>query len=644
MKDDGMVIRTLKTGFLLGLLLILAACSGGGAFEAPVLAANTALTSIASYRFEGQRLFTENSGETNIKARALDANGAGVKNVDIIVSIEGNGSSSNGNNFTARTDDFGDIFIPVTVTQAGISTISLDSGTVIGRFNVYFGASVTSTRLNDGQPGNGSAPATLIVRALDSEGRPIVGLDGSLSFSPGSFAVAVNIPAVTDQNGVYAVDITDTRAETLTVTPILGDLRTQPLSLTFVTTNSVVEPAFVTLSLSTNNILADGTASTEIVVIARDTSGTPIAGIDVSLSSNSGTALLGSGSGITASNGAFTTTITNTVAETVQIRATASSIISSPKNITFIPSNTGDIIVTSVSVEVNGNNALANGTDSVQLTMYAKDAQGNPVPGANISFRVSGGSAGFSSDSGITDNLGRFVLSVTDNIVETFTLTPVIAGVSGQQTSIIFRSSGDGTNNDPSSIDLTITSNNQRADGTALVNLIIVVRDQNNTPLSNSPVVLSSTSSSAQFTEVTGQTNAGGSFVTTVSNNIAGSFSVTASSGAISDTEIVNFITIPRAANVNVTLTNNNQLANGNDATTLTAIVRDSSGRPVVDAAVSLIFSANASGRPSSAVPAAATGQTDTGGAFITDITDTIAESFTVQVIVEGTLVQGRSP
>ncbi len=639
-----MVIRVLKNSFLLGLLFILTACGGGGAFAPPGSGTDpTSVTnaSIASYGLEGQRLFTEKTGETEIEVRAYDSIGSAVSDAEITVTVEGDATSPNGSTFTARTNENGAIFIPIVATQAGITTVTVDSGTLVGRFDIYFGASVTSTRLENGQPANGSSPITIIVRALDHEGRPIVGLDGSLSFSPGSFAVAVNLPTETDNNGVYAVDITDTRAETLTVTPILGDFRTQPLSLTFNASDSISDPANVTLSLSANNILADGTATAEIIVIARDASGTPIVGIDVSLSSSSGSALLANAKGVTGNNGAFSTSISNTVAETVQIRATAGAILSEAKNISFVSTN--EVNVASVSVEVNGNSAFANGTDAVQLTIYAKDTEGNPVPNANISFRVSGGSAGFSADSGVTDSLGRFVLSITDTIVETFTVTPMVGDISGEVVNVVFRSSGDGANSVPSNIDLIVTSDNQRADGTAQINLIVVVRDQNNTPLSGSAVVLSSTSSSAQFGAVSGSTNAGGSFTTTVTNNIAGNFTITASSGAVNDTETVTFIAVPQAETVEVNLSNNNQFANGSDAVTLTAIVRNQAGRPVPDAPVFLVFSANATGRPSSAVPAAASGVTDAGGAFVTTITDTMAESFTVQVVVEGTQIQKRS-
>ena len=281
---------------------------------------------------------------------------------------------------------------------------------------LYFGAVISTSVQNNNQPANGIAAIKILVKAQDAEGVPIVGVTAGLILQAGSFAVPSSNENVTNTAGVFEVDVTNTVAEkNIEATPVIGNYRVpQPVLLSF-TTSSSTSPHSVDLTISGSPATADGNSPIQIIVIARDQSNTPIEGVEVSLSSSSGSAIFGAVRGITGNNGAFTTTeVANTVTETVQVTAVAGQVASRPRTIIF---NQGSSLnVGSVTTFISGNNALANGSDAIVLTIFAVDNTGGPVVGADVSLQITQGSASsatFSPNAGQTDDLGRFVTNVS---------------------------------------------------------------------------------------------------------------------------------------------------------------------------------------------------------------------------------------
>jgi hypothetical protein len=638
------MIRAFLTLFFTTLL---AGCGGGGAFTAttgtdagsttpPATAGNARLS------MTGQTVIPVGQKNTILTFTFRNENGTPITNGTLTFTVSGSARISGKSSGSYNTDANGNVSVAIENTVSEAVLLSITPTAPNTTFTptyldtaLYFAPVINAFISNNGQPANGTAAAKLTVRIQDQKGYPFVGVPAALAFSPKSFATAVKVPESTDSGGLFVVDITNTVAETLMVYPALGGYVLEGLPVSF-TASTLTIPSSVNLTVSGSPALADGTATADLTVIARDASGTPIADAEVVLASSSGSAVLGAARGKTGSNGVFQTTIKDSVAESVIITPMVGNVRGLAKTVVFTNTAVTVSPVASVSVSLNGNNRPASGTDAAILTVFARDASGNPVIGADVSLKVSGGSAVFSPDSGKTDNLGRFVSNITDKIAEEFDVTPVVANISGTTQRLKFEAIPNSSTTVPANVIITAANDNQPADGKTPITLNTVVRDVNNIPLSGADVVLSITGNdTVLLSAASGKTNAGGVFTATATATKNGSATITANSGGKTGSVGINFgVIAPDAMVSQITVTDNNKLADGKEAITVTALVRDSLNRPAVGIPMVLAFDPTT---PSSAIPDKSSGVTGAGGEFIVKLTDTKAETFKVIIGVSGT-------
>lgn len=637
---------------------LLAGCGGGGAFTAATgttgtgTGTTTPAAGNATLSMRGQTVIPVGQKNTTLTFTFRNENATPITNGTLTFTVSGSARIGGKSSGSFNTDANGDVNVIVEDTASEAVLLSITPSAPNTTFTpthldtaLYFSPVINAFVSNNGQPANGTAAAKLTVRIQDQKGYPFVGVPTALAFSPKSFATAVKVPTATDDGGLFTVDITNTVAETLMVYPALGGYVLEGLPVTF-TASTLTVPASVNLTVSGSPALANGSATVDLTVIARDISGTPIADAEVVLASSSGSAVLGMARGKTGLNGVFQTTIKNTVAENVTITPTAGNVQGIPKTVVFNnPVAAGSAPpVAKVEVSLNGNPRPASGTDAAILTIFARNASGDPVVGADVSLKVSGGSAVFSPDSGKTDNLGRFVINITDKVAETFNVTPVVATVAGAIQTLTFTAIPSSSTAVPDKVTITAANNNQAADGKSPITLNIIVRDVNNIPLSGVDVTLSSDSTTAMLTAASGKTNAGGVFTTTITDTKVESFSIRANAGAkVAETNVAFGVTPPNVTISQITITDNNKAADGKEIITITALVRDAQNQPAVGAPITLAINPNTSGKASSAIPDKASGITGAGGEFIVKLTDTVAETLSVNIGVSGTANSVRS-
>lgn len=643
-----MVRVFLMKALMLFFAALLAGCGGGGAFTATTSTGTTGTNATptpttptsATLSMTGQTVIPAGQKSTTLTFAFRNENGAPITNGTLTFTVNGSARINDKSSGAFNTDSNGYVVVTVedSVSEAVVLSVTPTAPNMTFAstrldYQLYFSPVINAFISNNGQPANGTAAAKLTVRVQDQKGYPFAGVPTGLAFSPKSFATAVKVPDVTDANGLFVVDITDTVAETLMVYPALGGYVLEGLPVTF-TASTLTIPASVNLTVNGSPALADGAAAAELIVIARDISGTPIADAEVVLSSSSGSAVLGAARGKTGTNGVFQTTIKNSVAENVIITPVVGNVQGLPKTVVFTNTVATTSPVAKVEVSLNGNNRPANGTDAAILTVFARDANNNPVIGADVSLKISGGSAIFTPDSGKTDNLGRFVTNITDKVAETFTVTPMIANISGATQSVTFAAIPSSTTAVPAHVTITAANDNQPADGKTPITLNVVVRDANNIPLSGADVVLAVTGNdTVLLSTASGKTNAGGVFTATATATKTGSATITANSGGKIGSTFINFGLQPPDAIVSqITITDNNKLANGKETITVTALVRDSQGRPAVGIPMVLAFET-----PAAAIPDKSSGVTGAGGEFVVKLTDTKPETFKVIIGVSGT-------
>jgi adhesin/invasin len=587
-------------------------------------------------------------------------------------------------NVPTSSDANGDAKFTVSHPGSGNVTIDVSGRDRVERgfsISLYFGATAISEVIQQGESpvADGVTPVLVSNIVRDYEGSGIPGIPVGFSFPLDSFATVVypETGNATDFNGELIVGIVDTVPQTTKVTPFVGGMATAPLTLTFLPSQQFTTPNRIDLILKSNNVPADGVATVTLLVIARDDDGSPIANIPLNISSDSATAFLNIGgetafrflNGSTSASGTLTLNITNTVAEEVNISATTTSGEQTTENsipIVFVEveEDTEDP-VTGDGTKVNSivldplinDGALANGVDTVTMVGQVLDENEIPVADLPVSILLSGGSAELEMANGGNTNEGGFFIAVfTDTVPETFSARAVVGKVSSELQEISFVAvpppePGEEPETFPQTITILANPETQviEADSSGNISLTVVVRDNQNTPMSGIPVTMSANVNTVEFDNRISETGSGGTASFTLTHNQPGDVTLTASiegpAGPITAEKLVRFVTtgddvtVPDDAPVEVTdlepkVINSPQLANGQNAIQLDVIAKDKNGNPLSGVPLSVQMSA---GIAAKANPAS--GTTGVGGFFSTQITSTQAGDINVIIAVEGGIV-----
>lgn len=668
---------TIKWLWLL-LLAILSGCSGGGAFEA------TDTDSGAAGGGTGDTIDTTQSGtlfasgpvivpagvpSATVKIAARDANSLPMSGIPLTISAVSDTGTATVSQAAVTTDSSGNAQVDISADYGTVTvSVGVDNTqgsynfTGGGSFNIEFGVSISSTTVVDNpQLANGLSSVKVQVRVQNSQGFPLAGVPAALRFEENSSAFPLEAVSATNDNGLFNVEVASFIAGSTTVTPVIDGYPANPATLDFIA-STAQNPTSLDVTVVNNPALPDGNAAINLIAVARDAAGAPISEVAMAVVSNSSTAVIDNLVGNTGGEAKFEFAVTNTVSEDVVLTITAGEgggAITTTQVINFRP-NDANSTVSIIRTEVSGNadGTLANGVDSALVTVTVLDASGTPISGVNVGFVVPIAELNLSPISGTTDEAGRFITRVSSQLVGTHRLDPIVNGRLytgfGYSATLSFQSADPVQGVVPSSIEFNVSNAPQPADGMSPVNVFVTVRDANNTPMNNVRVALSSPSSFTRvgrfgdnvnfltgnyvedFTEVTGAT----AFI--VTSQQAGSINLTASLPdyeVASQTQEVTFSEQPisTAPIASVTLTSDllTQIANGQDAIEIAAIVRDAQGIPISDVNVSLATNPVSS----NAVFGEASGVTGNNGVFSTTVTNTKIEF--VNIIATATKTNG---
>ena len=574
-------------------------------------------------------------------------------------------------NVPTSTNHEGKASFTVTHPGSGYVEINLSgTGRYVGGFNfpMYFGASVTAKIIGENTvPADGQTPVNINVLVRNWGGVGIPGIFVDFAFPLDSFAVPTAL-GVTDQNGEFLTSIINSVAQETKVTPIAASMAAGPLTLNFVTgivSGTTIE--IIDLIIKNNNVLANGTDVATIVVIARDTSGTPIRNVPISISSDSATARLRSNlesnelfvTGNTGEAGRFELNLTNTIEETVNIKASSKigeTTVSAEQEIVFAnPDAESPSGAKVAKIEIdepvisNDAGALANGIDTVTLVGKVFDSETNPLAEVPVSILVSGGSATLKmANEGKTNQGGFFIATFTDRVAETFSARAVVGNLSSELKTISFIAVPPPEQTPESEVlpvaqSITLlASPEQQNIAEAGITLTVIVRDNKNTPMSGIPVTMTASSSTAVFDSNINETGSSGAVTFKLTETVPGPVTVFATvesqTGTLTAEKSVTFVTteteIIESRGVNsldVIVINDKQPANGRNAVQIDVIAKNQDGQP--ESGVPLIVQMSA-GVEANAEPAEAT--TGEGGFFSTQITSTQAGQINVVIAVAG--------
>ncbi len=477
---------------------------------------------------------------------------------------------------------------------------------------------VTVSNLDATVPADGLSAYNLFAVVRDKNRAPIRGVQVALSSSsPKAMLRFFEAPVATGSsflsgltgpNGSLAFQFSSTipgGVELTAITPeyssVIGAVET--FIFTEPETTSANTPIdTVTLVSDVTSQTADGQAVVTLSVIARGANGVPISNLRVNLAtaSNTSGAIFAESTGTTGDNGVFSTTVTNTQREQVEVIATVFQPDNTAKQsnkltLDFVPdASPGAIEPHSLRLEAFGSPALPDGQSPINLRVLALDVSGKMLPNTDVRldvtvsgqqpgplFKFDGGSAGITADNGAFDT------ALTSTTVGMLDIVAVSASGAVRSSPLTVEFTTDKL----ATLRLEVFGSPALPDGQSPINLRALAFDANNKALSDIDVVLEVTSVGQPGplfvfagNQNSGKTLGNGAFDTSITSTTAGDLDITAVSGSIrSSTEPVSFVAdaAERPASL-IVLASNPELPSHNPAegVVISALAKTSANTP----------------------------------------------------------------
>lgn len=258
----------------------------------------------------------DGSASNSATATVVDGSGNPLANTAVKFSVTG---SAILNATTVNTDSKG--IAHVTFTDRKVETVQvtakLASGSSITKDSSFVtdidSATLTLTATN-GALADGKVTNTATVTLKDRDNNPISGQAITLSASGNAKLSATS--GTTDSQGQIVVTLTDTTAETTTVTASVNSNKQASTTSEFITFSVKL------LTASADSVQADGTTSTTLTATVQDSTGKALANAEVAFSVT-GSAKLDTTTATTDSHGQAQALLTDAIGESVTVTARA---------------------------------------------------------------------------------------------------------------------------------------------------------------------------------------------------------------------------------------------------------------------------------------------------------------------------------
>ncbi|WP_322907877.1 Ig-like domain-containing protein [Paenibacillus sp. SGZ-1009] len=249
------------------------------------------------------------------------------------------------------------------------------------------------------------------------------------------------------------------------------------------------------------------------------------------------------------------------------------------------------------TVAVSKSTVAADGTDSANVTVTAKDANGNALSDKTVTLAKGSDSSTISPVQAVTGADGTAVFKVTDTKLEQATYTASIAedNITIAQTGTVTFQVGAVS---ASQSTVSVSKATVSADNTDSATVTVTLQDGGNHAISGQAVTLSQGSGSSSITAIQGTTDASGTATFTVQSKKAESvtYSATANGVTLTGTASVTFQPgAPNVANSTISMSKTSVNADGIDSSTVTVTVMDANGNPVSGRSIALSQSGNSS-------------------------------------------------
>jgi hypothetical protein len=179
-----------------------------------------------------------------------------------------------------------------------------------------------------------------------------------------------------------------------------------------------------TLSATTSGAVANGEDEAEIVITALDADQNPVPGVEITLLEDDGLAILPTQVTTDESTGEAHFYATTTVADEYWVTFDAEGMDPVDTTISFSAGAPAMVFA-----ETTVNNAVADGSDTVEFTISVEDAFENPVPTQLVAVSDDGGLSSITDADAFTDSNGQAVIQASSTTATDYTVEFVADGL-----------------------------------------------------------------------------------------------------------------------------------------------------------------------------------------------------------------------
>ena len=530
-----------------------------------------------------------NGTDTNaVKAVVTDANSNVVPGAVVTFSAN-NGATVT--TVSATTDGNGEATTTLTNITAGVSTVTAAINQASLTVDTHFIPDNSTATLAkgaltvvlDNAVANGKDTNTVQAVVTDAKGNRVPG--EVVAFSASNGATVTTTSVTTDGNGEATTTLTNTTAGVSAVTAKVNNV-SLAVDTHFVPDDSTVTIIASALTVTVDNMKANGTDANEVQAIVTDANSNVVPGAVVTFSANNG-ATVTTAAATTDGNGVATTTLTNITAGVSTVTA-AIGTVSPTVDTHFVPDDSTATIIAG-ALTVTKDKAKADGADTNAVKVVVKDANGNVVPGVPVDFGADNG-ATVTTATVTTDTNGEATTTLTNITSGVSIVTATVNSVSLTVDTHFIPDSGTATIIAGA---LTVTVDNMKANGTDANAVKAVVKDANGNLVPGVNVDFSATNG-ATVTTAAVTTDANGEATTTLTNTTAGVSTVKATVNRVSLTVDTHFLVSAASGNSTLTISKPRIVANNNvtgtDIATIKLVLKDDKNQPVTGIANHIEF------------------------------------------------------
>ncbi|MHA7848230.1 Ig-like domain-containing protein [Serratia sp. D1N4] len=527
---------------------------------------------------------TANGTDVNtVQLPVKDANGNPIPGFDVTFTVTNPDGSTRQQ--TVKTDENGIASLPVTSDQAGSVKVEANVGGVTSSTELSFVADSSTAKIDENgltaEAGNTLANGTDIntvqLPVKDANGNPIPGFDVTFTVTNPDGSTRQQT-VKTDENGIASLPVTSDQAGSVKVEANVGGV-TSSTELSFVADSSTAKIDENGLTAEAGNTVANGTDINTVQLPVKDANGNPIPGFDVTFTVTNPDGSTRQQTVKTDENGIASLPVTSDQAGSVKVEANVGGVTSSTELSFVADSSTAKIDENGLTAEAG--NTVANGTDVNTVQLPVKDANGNPIPGFDVTFTVTNPDGSTRQQTVKTDENGIASLPVTSDQAGSVKVEAEVGGVTSS-TELSFVADSSTATIDQNG--LTAEAGNTVANGTDVNTVQLPVKDANGNPIPGFDVTFTVTNPDGSTRQQTVKTDENGIASLPVTSDKAGSVKVEANVGGVTSSTELSFVADSSTATIDqngLTAEAGNTVANGSDVNTVQLPVKDANGNPI---------------------------------------------------------------